>query len=89
VRLLVGSAALASSPSGAGHARLVLAADRDLGQIYSILTLGLGLLIGRAGMVSLCQFLLLAIGAWVALRLDYATSLPFPLLVLSAGVVTA
>jgi branched-chain amino acid transport system permease protein len=56
--------------------------------IYSIVTLGLGLLIGRAGMVSLCQFLLLAIGAWVALRLDYATSLPFPLLILIAGVVT-
>jgi branched-chain amino acid transport system permease protein len=56
--------------------------------IYSIVTLGLGLLIGRAGMVSLCQFLLLAIGAWVALRLDYATSLPFPLLILIAGIVT-
>jgi branched-chain amino acid transport system permease protein len=56
--------------------------------IYSVVTLGLGLLIGRAGMVSLCQFLLLAIGAWVALRLDYATSLPFPFLVLTAGVVT-
>ena len=56
--------------------------------IYSIVTLGLGLLIGRAGMVSLCQFLLLAIGAWVALRLDYATSLPFPVLILVAGVVT-
>ncbi|HZM42835.1 MAG TPA: branched-chain amino acid ABC transporter permease [Acidimicrobiales bacterium] len=56
--------------------------------IYSIVTLGLGLLIGRAGMVSLCQFLLLAIGAWVALRLHYATSLPFPVLVLIAGVVT-
>jgi branched-chain amino acid transport system permease protein len=57
--------------------------------IYSILTLGLGLLIGRVGMVSLCQFLLLAVGAWVALRLSYATSLPFPVLVLLAGVVTA
>ena len=56
--------------------------------IYSIVTLGLGLLIGRAGMVSLCQFLLLAMGAWVALRLDYATALPFPVLVLVAGVVT-
>ena len=57
--------------------------------IYSILTLGLGLLIGRVGMVSLCQFVLLAVGAWVALRLDFATSLPFPVLVLLAGVVTA
>ena len=28
--------------------------------IYSIVTLGLGLLIGRVGMVSLCQFVLLA-----------------------------
>ena len=56
--------------------------------IYSIVTLGLGLLIGRVGMVSLCQFVLVAIGAWVALRLDYATSLPFPLLLLLAGVIT-
>jgi len=57
--------------------------------IYSIVTLGLGLLIGRAGMVSLCQFLFMAIGAWVALRIDYATSLPFPVLVLIAGLITA
>ena len=56
--------------------------------IYSIVTLGLGLLIGRTGMVSLCQFLQLAMGAWVALRLDYATALPFPVLVLLAGLVT-
>jgi branched-chain amino acid transport system permease protein len=56
--------------------------------IYTIVTLGLGLLIGRAGMVSLCQIPLVAIGAWVALRLDYAMSLPFPVLVLVAGVVT-
>jgi branched-chain amino acid transport system permease protein len=56
--------------------------------IYSILTLGLGLLIGRVGMVSLCQFVLLALGAWVALRLHYATSIPFPFIVLIAGLVT-
>jgi branched-chain amino acid transport system permease protein len=56
--------------------------------IYSIVTLGLGLLIGRVGMVSLCQFVLLAIGAWVALRLDYLASIPFPVLVLIAGLVT-
>jgi branched-chain amino acid transport system permease protein len=56
--------------------------------IYSIVTLGLGLLIGRVGMVSLCQFALLAVGAWTALRLDYATSIPFPLLLLLAGLVT-
>ncbi len=56
--------------------------------IYSIVTLGLGLLVGRVGMVSLCQFVLMAVGAWVALRLSYATSLPFPVLVLVAGVIT-
>ena len=56
--------------------------------IYSIVTLGLGLLIGRVGMVSLCQFVLVAVGAWVALRLNYATSIPFPFLLLIAGVVT-
>jgi len=56
--------------------------------IYSIITLGLGLLIGRVGMVSLCQFVLAGLGAWVALRLSYATDLPFPVLILCAGVVT-
>jgi branched-chain amino acid transport system permease protein len=57
--------------------------------IYSVMTLGLGLLIGRVGLVSLCQFVLAAIGAWVALRLSYATDLPFLLLILIAGLVTA
>ena len=56
--------------------------------IYSIVTLGLNVLIGRVGMVSLCQFVLAAVGAWVALRLSYGTSLPFPMLLLVAGVVT-
>ena len=48
--------------------------------IYSIVTLGLGLLIGRVGMVSLCQFVLAAVGAWVALRLELRHRLPFPVL---------
>jgi branched-chain amino acid transport system permease protein len=56
--------------------------------IYSVITLGLGVLIGRVGMVSLCQFVLAAVGAWVALRLNYATSIPFPLLLLIAGGIT-
>jgi branched-chain amino acid transport system permease protein len=57
--------------------------------IYTVIMLGLGLLIGRVGLVSLCQFVLFAVGAWVSLRLHYLTSLPLPLVVLSAGVVTA
>ena len=57
--------------------------------IYTVIMLGLGLLIGRVGLVSLCQFVLFAIGAWVSLRLHYLTSLPLPLVVLIAGLVTA
>jgi branched-chain amino acid transport system permease protein len=57
--------------------------------IYSIVMLGLGLLIGRAGLVSICQFVLFAIGAWVALRINYLIQLPLPLNLLIAGIVTA
>ena len=56
--------------------------------IYSIVALGLGLLVGRVGLVSLGQGAVLAIGAWVAARLLFATSLPFPLVLLEAGLIT-
>jgi branched-chain amino acid transport system permease protein len=56
--------------------------------IYSIVTLGLGLLVGRVGMVSLGQGAVLAMGAWVAARLLFATSLPFPIIILAAGLIT-
>ena len=56
--------------------------------IYSIVTLGLGLLVGRVGMVSLGQGAVLAMGAWVAARLLFATSLPFPIVLLVAGLIT-
>jgi branched-chain amino acid transport system permease protein len=56
--------------------------------IYSIVALGAGLLYGRVGMVSLCQIALLAVGAWVAARLLYGTGIPFPMVLLIAGVVT-
>jgi branched-chain amino acid transport system permease protein len=54
--------------------------------IYSITALGLGLLYGRVGMVSLCQIALLAVGAWTSTRILYATGIPFLIL---AGIVTA
>ena len=57
--------------------------------IYSIVTLGLGLLIGRVGLVSLCQFVLLAVGAWFALRVNQLVDLPFPVLLIVAGLGTA
>jgi branched-chain amino acid transport system permease protein len=56
--------------------------------IYSIVALGLGVLYGRVGMVSLCQIALLAVGAWTATRLLYATGLPFPVVLVIAGLAT-
>jgi branched-chain amino acid transport system permease protein len=56
--------------------------------IYSIVALGLGLLMGRVGLVSLGQIAVLALGAWVAAKLAFATSIPFPLVLLTAGTIT-
>jgi branched-chain amino acid transport system permease protein len=56
--------------------------------IYSVVALGLGLLMGRVGMVSLGQISVLALGAWVGARLLFASSLPFPVVVLLCGLVT-
>jgi branched-chain amino acid transport system permease protein len=55
--------------------------------IYSIAALGFGLLYGRVGMISLGQVALLSIGCWVGTRLAYATSIPFPLLLLVDGAI--
>ena len=43
---------------------------------------------GRVGLVSLGQIALLALGAWVAARLLFATGLPFPIVLLLAGLIT-
>jgi branched-chain amino acid transport system permease protein len=56
--------------------------------IYSIVTLGLGLLVGRVGMYSLGQLAVLTIGAWVGARLLFATSQPYILVLIEAGLVT-
>jgi branched-chain amino acid transport system permease protein len=56
--------------------------------IYSIVALGLGLLMGRVGLVSLGQVAVLALGAWVAARILFATGLPFPVVLLFAGLIT-
>jgi branched-chain amino acid transport system permease protein len=55
--------------------------------IYSVVALGLGILYGRVGMISLGQVALLVVGVWVGTRLSYGTGLPFPLLLLAAGAV--
>jgi branched-chain amino acid transport system permease protein len=56
--------------------------------IYSVVCLGLGLLMGRVGLVSLGQIAVLALGAWVAAKLLFSTSLPFPIVVLLSGLIT-
>ena len=57
--------------------------------IYTLAALGAGLLYGRVGMVSLCQIALMALGAWASARIFYATSLPFPVVLVVAGLITA
>jgi branched-chain amino acid transport system permease protein len=57
--------------------------------IYAILALGLNLLYGRVGLVSLGQVALFAIGTWVGARLIHGTDLPFPIVMVLAGLVTA
>jgi branched-chain amino acid transport system permease protein len=56
--------------------------------IYSVVALGLGLLMGRVGLVSLGQIAVLALGAWVAAKFAFATGIPFPFVLLITGVVT-
>jgi branched-chain amino acid transport system permease protein len=56
--------------------------------IFAVVALGLNVLFGRVGMVSLGQIALLALGAWVAARLSFATSLPFPIVLVMAGLIT-
>jgi branched-chain amino acid transport system permease protein len=56
--------------------------------VYSVVALGLGVLVGRVGLVSLGQAAVLAIGAWVAARILFATSLPYPLVLVASGLIT-
>jgi branched-chain amino acid transport system permease protein len=56
--------------------------------VYSVVALGLGVLVGRVGLVSLGQAAVLAIGAWVAARLLFATSLPYEFVLLASGLIT-
>jgi branched-chain amino acid transport system permease protein len=56
--------------------------------IYAIVALGLGLLVGRVGLISLGQAAVLALGAWIGARLLFATSLPFEVVLLASGVIT-
>lgn len=48
-----------------------------------------GMLYGRVGLVSLGQVAPYGIGTWVTMRLAFATSIPYPMLLLIAGLVAA
>jgi branched-chain amino acid transport system permease protein len=59
------------------------------GVVIATALLGLGVVTGRAGMMSLCQMALAAIGAWIFMWLRlHAPAIPFELGLLIAGVLT-
>src|SRR5437764_3592307 len=53
-----------------------------------MVAVALGVLVGRVGLYSLGQAAVLAIGAWAAARLLFATTQPYPLVLLEAGLIT-
>jgi branched-chain amino acid transport system permease protein len=50
---------------------------------------GVALLYGQLGLVSLCQYALLGVGGWVALRVSHGTGLPFEVAMLLGGFAAA
>jgi branched-chain amino acid transport system permease protein len=57
--------------------------------IFTVLAASSGMLYGRVGLVSLGQVAPYGIGTWVLMRLAFATSLPWPLLLVIGGLVAA
>jgi branched-chain amino acid transport system permease protein len=52
----------------------------------TLATAGTGLLYGRLGLVSLCQYALVGIGGWITLRVYYEWHPPFLISILAGGV---
>lgn len=57
--------------------------------VFAMAAAGIGLLYSRLGLASLTQVALIGVGGWVALRLEFAFHLPFPIVVLASGTITA
>jgi branched-chain amino acid transport system permease protein len=57
--------------------------------IYAAISLSVSILVGQVGLVSLGQMGLVVFGGWWALRIGYGTDLPFFVVVLLAGLITA
>lgn len=55
----------------------------------SVAVAGVAVLYGQLGLVSLCQYALLGVGGWVALRISHGLHWPFELCVLAGGVVAS
>ena len=55
--------------------------------LFAALAASAGVLYGRVGLMSLGQVAPYGIGVWLTIRLAFATSLPFPVLVLISGLV--
>lgn len=56
--------------------------------IFALGAAGISVLFAQLGLINLAQIALIGIGGWVALRLNYATALPFGMIVIFAGVAT-
>ena len=57
--------------------------------VFSIVAASAGMLYGRVGLVSLGQVAPYGLGTWVAMRLAYATEMPYPVLLIAGGIVAA
>ena len=57
--------------------------------LFAALAASAGMLYGRVGLVSLGQVAPYGIGTWVTIRLSFATSLPYPVLIVIGGLVAA
>lgn len=53
--------------------------------IFALAAIGVAVLYGRLGLVSLAQFALVGVGGWIALRLAHGTALPFEVVLLLGG----
>lgn len=53
--------------------------------VLALATTGLAMLYSQLGLISLCQFALVGVGGWIALRLGHALHCPFEYCVLAGG----
>src|SRR5438309_1094025 len=56
---------------------------------FAMVAAAVGVLYGKLGLTSLAQVTFAGLGAWAAMRLHFATSLPFVVVVPAAGAITA